>query len=181
MSRAPGGCEYRFPLLVVRRDIYSFYRLQRPTQTQELPQTSKMFDVSTDIEEIGRIKAEIMRILQNFLDESIDVCYIEDAANFREMLMIPSFLRRAQCLSNNDNLKGCSTSLRILLHYGGDYLRYDLRISGLSSVRWADANAYFCARSYRGTSLSATPPTTIPAASRHEGLAFWVLTCKMYR
>lgn len=98
-------------MLVVRRDIYSFYRLQRPTQTQELPQTSKMFDVSTDIEEIGRIKAEIMRILQNFLDESIDVCYIEDAANFREMLMIPSFLRRAQCLSNNDNLKGCSTSL----------------------------------------------------------------------
>ena len=39
-------------------------------------------------------------------------------------------------------------SLRILLHYGGYYLRYDLWIFGLSSVLWADAGAYFCARFY---------------------------------
>ncbi len=43
--------------------------------------------------------------------------------------------------------------LRTFLNYGGNYLRYDLWISSLSSVLWADASAYFCARSYRGTSL----------------------------
>ena len=35
--------------------------------------------------------------------------------------------------------------LRTFLNYGGDYLRYDLWIFGLSSVHWADANVYFCA------------------------------------
>ena len=38
---------------------------------------------------------------------------------------------------------------RTFLNYGGDYLRYDLWILGLSSVLWADASAYFCARFYR--------------------------------
>ena len=47
-------------------------------------------------------------------------------------------------------------------------MRYDLWISGLSSVLWADAGAYSCARFYRWTSLP-------PRGTRHEGLAFWVL------
>ena len=38
--------------------------------------------------------------------------------------------------------------LRTFLNYGGDYLRYDLWIAGLSSVPWADAGLYFCAQSY---------------------------------
>ena len=69
-------------------------------------------------------------------------------------------------------------------------MRYDLQTSGLSSVLWADAGAYFCARFYRGTSLSAAPPTTVPAArraarlprgTRHEGLAVRVRIRRMYR
>ena len=64
--------------------------------------------------------------------------------------------------------------LRTFLHYGGYELRYDLQIPNLPSVPWADASPYFCAQSYRGTSLPATPPTTVPAAcgcpvaSRHS-------------
>ena len=78
--------------------------------------------------------------------------------------------------------------MRILLHYGGYYLRYGLQISGLSSVHWADASLYFCAQFYRGTSLSATPPTTVPAAlraarlprgTRHEGLVGKVQICRL--
>ena len=38
--------------------------------------------------------------------------------------------------------------LRTFLNYGGNYLRYDLRIPGLSSVLWADASAHFCAQFY---------------------------------
>ena len=52
-------------------------------------------------------------------------------------------------------------------------MRYDLQTSGLSSVLWADAGAYFCARFYRRCWL--------PRGTRHEGLAFGVLICKMYR
>ena len=53
--------------------------------------------------------------------------------------------------------------MRILLHYEGNYLRYDLQISGLSSVLWADAGLYFCAQFYRRCWL--------PRGTRHEGLA----------
>ena len=52
-------------------------------------------------------------------------------------------------------------------------MRYDLQISGLSSVHWADAGLYFCARFYRGCWL--------PRGTRHEGLAFWVRIRRMYR
>ena len=52
-------------------------------------------------------------------------------------------------------------------------MRYDLRISSLSSVLWADAGPYFCAQSYRWCWL--------PRGTRHEGLAFGVLICKMFR
>ena len=63
--------------------------------------------------------------------------------------------------------------LRTFLNYGGVWLRYDLRISGLSSVPWADAGAYFCAQLYWKCWL--------PRGTRHEGLAFGVQICKMCR
>ena len=51
-------------------------------------------------------------------------------------------------------------SLRILLHYGGVWLRYDLWICSLSSVPWADAGAYFCAHFYRRCWLKSTQKVT---------------------
>ena len=36
----------------------------------------ELFNVSKDIEEFGRFKEEIVRILQFLLDESAEVCYI---------------------------------------------------------------------------------------------------------
>ena len=60
-------------------------------------------------------------------------------------------------------------------------MRYDLRISGLSSVLWADAGAYFCAQFYRGTSLPLRgndrpgSPQGCPVASRHSARRSGVL------
>jgi len=34
------------------------------------------------------------------------------------------------------------------LYYGGNYFRYDLQITGLPPVPWADAGAYSCAQLY---------------------------------
>ncbi len=53
--------------------------------------------------------------------------------------------------------------LRIPYITGGVYFRYDLQISGLSSVPWAVAGAYSCAQFYRYCWL--------PRGTRHEGLA----------
>ena len=50
-----------------RRFVSAFVLLSRTIKTVEL------FNASTDIEIFGRIKAKIMRILQNFLDEPADV------------------------------------------------------------------------------------------------------------
>ena len=61
--------------------------------------------------------------------------------------------------------------LRTFLHYRGVLLRYDLRISGLSPVPWADASLYSCAQSYRWYWL--------PRGTRHGGLAGRVQICRL--
>lgn len=73
-------------LIVVRRDIDMLLARNGFTQTQELPKTRKIFNVSTDIEEFGRFKAKIVRILQISLDEPSKVCYITSATIFCEIL-----------------------------------------------------------------------------------------------
>lgn len=52
-----------------RRCVSAFVLLSRTTKTAEL------FNVSKDIEEFGRFKEEIVRILQFLLDEPAEVCY----------------------------------------------------------------------------------------------------------
>ena len=47
------------------------------------------------------------------------------------------------------------------------------RLAGLSSVLWADAGLYFCARSYRWCWL--------PRGTRHEGLVEKVQIRRMFR
>ena len=60
--------------------------------------------------------------------------------------------------------------LRTFLDYGGYYIRYDLQISGLSPVLWANATPCFCTQFYRWYWL--------PRGTRHEGLVM-VQTCKL--
>ncbi len=91
--------------------------------------------------------------------------------------------RSMRSLHNLRSLKELR-SLRILLHYGGYQLRYDLQISGLSFVPWADAGLYFCAQSYRGTSLplrgnDCPGSLRLPGCLAALGTGVWCRGCKL--